>query len=127
MCRILWRDDVVITVLEASVAADRASDLERVYRERTAQVPSDIIETFLVRDTGDARVFRIITVWVSREALERMRSSGVKPTGVVFHIGSSPFFFQVAFCEYFLHQGDLKTAIRKVMLFSGILLWSPGA
>jgi heme-degrading monooxygenase HmoA len=88
----LWRDDVVITVLEASVAADRASDLERVYRERTAQVPSDIIETFLVRDTGDARVFRIITVWVSREALESMRSSGVKPTGVqIFEaVGATP-------------------------------------
>ena len=83
---------MVITVLEASVAADRASDLERVYRERTAQVPSDIIETFLVRDTGDARVFRIITVWVSREALESMRSSGVKPTGVqIFEaVGATP-------------------------------------
>jgi hypothetical protein len=73
---------MAITVLEAPVAADRVNDLERAYREMTAQIPSDIIETFLVRDTRDASVFRIITVWVSREKLERMRASGVKPTGV---------------------------------------------
>jgi hypothetical protein len=83
---------LAITVLEASVAADRTSDLECVYLERTAQVPSDIIGLFLVRDTGDARVFRIITVWVNREALERMRSSGVKPTDVqIFEaVGATP-------------------------------------
>lgn len=73
---------MAITVLEAPVAADRVSDLEHAYQERTAQIPPDIIETFLVRDTRDTSVFRIITVWAIREALEKMRASGVKPTGV---------------------------------------------
>lgn len=73
---------MVITVLEAQVAHDRVSDLERAYREATSQIPPDIVETFLVRDAADATVFRIMTVWVSREALEKMRVSGAKPKGV---------------------------------------------
>ncbi|WP_292462251.1 hypothetical protein [Methanolobus sp.] len=67
---------------------DRASDLERVYRERTAQIPSDIIEIFLVRDTLGTRVLQIITVGISRESLERMRSSSVKPDGCAYIRGS---------------------------------------
>lgn len=73
---------MVMTVLEAQVAHDRVSDLERAYRGGTSQIPPDIVETFLVRDRGDATVFRIMTVWVSREALEKMRASGAKPKGV---------------------------------------------
>ena len=73
---------MVMTVLEAHVAKDRASDLERAYREGTAELPPDIVETFLIRDTNDATAFRITTVWSSREALDKMRASGVKPKGV---------------------------------------------
>jgi hypothetical protein len=40
------------------------------------------VETFLIRDTNDVTTFRIATVWSSREALETMRNSGVKPKGV---------------------------------------------
>jgi quinol monooxygenase YgiN len=74
---------VVITVLEARVADDRVQDLEHAYKDGTTELPPDlIVETFLVRDSSDAGLWRIITVWASREALEQMRSSGVKPKGV---------------------------------------------
>ncbi|MBB6174888.1 hypothetical protein HNR23_004948 [Nocardiopsis mwathae] len=83
---------MVITVLEALVAADRVGDLERAYREGTARLPPGIAETFLVRDTSDTSVFRIMTVWAGRETLDEMRASGVTPKGVrIFEAaGASP-------------------------------------
>jgi len=73
---------MVMTVLEAQVARDRIEDLERAYREGTAALPPEIVETFLVRDARDGALFRIVTVWVSREALEKMRAAPEKPKGV---------------------------------------------
>ena len=73
---------MVMTVLEAQVAADKIGTLERAYRDGTVEVPPHIVETFLVRDNGQASLFRIVTVWSSREALDRMRASGVTPRGV---------------------------------------------
>ena len=73
---------MVMTVLEAQVVADQVETLERAYRDGTVEVPPDIVETFLVRDTGQTSLFRIVTVWSSREALDRMRASGVTPKGV---------------------------------------------
>jgi hypothetical protein len=73
---------MVMTVLEAHVAADRVADLERAYREGASTLTPDLVETYLVRDTKDTTLFRIMTVWVSREALDTMRASGEKPKGV---------------------------------------------
>jgi heme-degrading monooxygenase HmoA len=73
---------MVMTILEAIVAQDRIEDLERAYREGTAIIPPEVFETFLVRDTQDETLFRIITVWTSRAALEQMRATVDKPKGV---------------------------------------------
>ena len=75
---------MVITVLEAHVAHERIDDLLSAYREGTDTLPPGLVETFLVRDTGDATLFRIITVWASPEALEKMRAAVEKPKGVQF-------------------------------------------
>lgn len=73
---------MVITVLQAKVQPERVVDLERTYRERTTELSADIVESFLARDASDSSLFRIVTVWRSRKALETMRASGVTPTGV---------------------------------------------
>ena len=73
---------MVLTVLEANVAPDRIADLEQAYKEGASELPPDIIETFLVRDSNEPTLFRIITLWKSWEALHGVRSSGVKPKGV---------------------------------------------
>lgn len=74
---------MVITVLEARVAADRAADLERAFRERSTALPPEILRSSLVRDSRDPAVFRIMTVWTSRAALLTMRASGETPKGVL--------------------------------------------
>ena len=73
---------MVMTILEAQVAEDKAGTLERAYRDGTVEVPADIVETFLVRDSSQPALFRIVTVWSSREALDTMRASGGTPKGV---------------------------------------------
>ena len=73
---------MVITILEAEVAAGNVGILERAYREGTLDLPPEIVETFLVREAGQGAAFRIITVWRSQEALDQMRASGVTPKGV---------------------------------------------
>ena len=93
----------VITVLEATVAQERVGELERAYREGTGELPIEIAETFLVRDTKVPGTFRIITVWSSMEALQAMRASGVKPKGIqIFEqAGATP---ELSVLEVVVHQ-----------------------
>jgi len=74
---------MVITILEAHVDADRWSGFENEFKERTNLLPPQMIQTFLLQDTADKTLWRIISVWKSREALEEMRNSGETPTGVL--------------------------------------------
>jgi heme-degrading monooxygenase HmoA len=73
---------MVMTVLEARVAADRLGEVERVFREGTSFLPPEIVETYLVRETKDPSLFRLTTVWRSMADLQKMRQSGEKPKGV---------------------------------------------
>lgn len=75
---------MVLTVLEAHVARDRIGDLECAWRDGSRTLSPALIESFLVRNSSDDTLFRIITVWSSREALEEMRASVDKPKGVQF-------------------------------------------
>lgn len=74
---------MVITILEAHVEANRWSDFENDFRERTRELPPQMVQTFLLQDVSDKTLWRIISVWKSREALEEMRNSGEIPTGVI--------------------------------------------
>lgn len=75
---------MVMTMLEAQVAADRWETLREAYEAR-ARLPAsgDIVESFLIQGVQDPRTWRIVTVWRDREALEAMRSSGDTPAGVL--------------------------------------------
>jgi quinol monooxygenase YgiN len=75
---------MVMTVLEAQVAADRWDALRRSYEAR-ARLPDSgaIVESFLIQETDDGNTWRIVTVWRDQEALDAMRGSGETPTGVL--------------------------------------------
>lgn len=83
---------MVITMLEANVKPDQVEALLRAYHELTSVIPPEIVETFLVRDSADALRYQIITVWVSGDALNKMRASPEKPRGVLIFesVGASP-------------------------------------
>jgi quinol monooxygenase YgiN len=74
---------MVITILEAQVAPDKVAVLEAAYKQGIERLDTGITQTFLVRSSKDSSVWRIITIWESRDALEQMRRSGEIPRGVV--------------------------------------------
>jgi hypothetical protein len=74
---------MVLTVLEARVPPDRVPDLLRAFEEtRMSALPPFIVRSFLVRSDRDLDVWRIMTVFRSREELDAMRTSGQTPRGV---------------------------------------------
>lgn len=72
---------MVVTMLEALVAAERSDDFVREFERRTAALPPPIIATFLVRPRDGDR-WGIITVWRSAEDLGTYRRSVDTPEGV---------------------------------------------
>lgn len=73
----------VVTILEAQLPVDRQDDLERTYRAAIAeQPPPGLVRSALLRDARDPSLWRIETLWESREALSAMRGTGT-PRGVL--------------------------------------------
>ncbi len=72
---------MVVTMLEARVEEDQADVLVGQFRAAGASLPSFIIESSLLHD-AERDVWRMVTVWVSQEALDGYRASVETPEGV---------------------------------------------
>lgn len=86
---------MVLTVLEARVLPDRVADLLRAFEEtRTSALPPFIVRSLLLRSDQDPDVWRIMTVFGSREDLDAMRASGQTPRAVAMFraAGAEPTF-----------------------------------
>lgn len=72
----------VLTVLEAQVPEARQPDLLAAYRTAAHDaVPPGFVRSSLLQATKDPALWRIETLWESRQALEAMRGTGT-PRGV---------------------------------------------
>ncbi len=90
----------VVTVVEGNVPSLKAKVFEENFAMvKTEPVPQGFVSSSLLRGSKEPEVYRIQTVWQSREALEKMRSStqtpkafelfqkvGVKPTLEVYEV-----------------------------------------
>lgn len=74
---------MVITVLEAEVAARQADVLRETFEKAIVHLDAGIVETFLLRGSKDPERWQIVTLWESRAALDAMRQSGETPRGVL--------------------------------------------
>ncbi len=74
---------MVMTILEGQVAPEKWAALEQAFHEGIKQLDAGIIQTFLLHSSADSPVWRIITIWRSRDALNAMRQSGGTPRGVL--------------------------------------------
>ncbi len=79
---------MVMTILEAHVAADRWAALKQAYKagaERglPPQMVPQMVQTFLVQGTADLTLWRGISIWRNREALDEYRRSVTTPGGVL--------------------------------------------
>ena len=83
---------MVITILEARVDPGRWSAFQADFKQRTTNLPAQMVRTYLLQDVKDQTLWKIVSVWKSREALDEMRNSGETPTGVLMfrNAGAEP-------------------------------------
>jgi hypothetical protein len=74
---------MLLTVLEALVADDRADDLQAAFARATADTrPEGLLRSELLQSVTEPGRWCLQTLWSSREALERMRARGT-PAGLL--------------------------------------------
>jgi hypothetical protein len=72
----------VLTILEGQVLPDRQAELREAYSSAAqGAFPPGLLRSTLLQATGDRTLWRIETLWESRETLEAMRGAGT-PRGV---------------------------------------------
>jgi len=74
---------MVMTILEARVAPEKQGALEAAYKAGTEHKPPQLAQTFLIQSAADPTLWRIVSIWHSREALDEMRRSTETPAGVL--------------------------------------------
>jgi heme-degrading monooxygenase HmoA len=94
---------MVLTILEATVAPERAADLQAAFRGAAAHVPPGLVRSHLVCAAADPTRWRIETLWASRDALAAMRQTGT-PAGVLM--------FRAAGAEPTLNIYDVVSTIE---------------
>jgi antibiotic biosynthesis monooxygenase len=74
----------IMTVLEARVDDDRQEDLRAAYRAAAGEErPAGFLRSMLLQSPADPTLWRIETLWESREQLVAMRAAGVPPRGIL--------------------------------------------
>ena len=83
---------MVMTILEAHVKPEHWGTLEQAYRAGAGHLPSQMIQTFLIHSPDDPTLWRIVSVWKSREALGEYRRSVETPGGILMFrsVGAEP-------------------------------------
>jgi quinol monooxygenase YgiN len=71
---------MVMTILEARVTPERWQELELAYRKGLNNTPPELLQTFLIQDTKDRNLWRIISLWKSHEAFLESQRSGATHT-----------------------------------------------
>jgi hypothetical protein len=68
---------MIITILEGHIPANRWNDFENSYRDVIKHLPIQLKETFLTQDEHDTTLWRVITVWKTREDFEEIKFNPV--------------------------------------------------
>ena len=74
---------MVMTILEGRVSKDNWPALELAYQEGSHIQEPGLVQSFLIHSSREADLWRILTLWSSREALDAMRQSKKTPQGVL--------------------------------------------
>lgn len=90
---------MIVSILEGRVTSERWDAIEVAYRKLIKSIPHDIRENFIVQDVNDKTLWRIISIWQSKEAFDRhhdseaikdlmevFRQVGVEPTQRIFRV-----------------------------------------
>lgn len=79
-----------VTIVEGAIEANREGDLRSAWEDKTAALPAGFIESSLLR--AEDGIWRIVTVWESKEVVMAMRASGEPPAAPIMfeQAGSKP-------------------------------------
>lgn len=72
---------MIVTTLHADVAPDRQGTLVDSFERASETLPDAIDQSLLLHETG-SDLWKIVTVWTTREALTSYRDSVETPEGV---------------------------------------------
>ncbi|MEX2542401.1 MAG: antibiotic biosynthesis monooxygenase [Trueperaceae bacterium] len=93
-----------MTVLESHVAADKWEAIGGGVEAARNRLPPQMVRTYLAQSTSDKTLWRIVSVWKSREALEEYQRSTETPGGVLLfrNVGAEP---TLAVFDVVVHAG----------------------
>jgi heme-degrading monooxygenase HmoA len=80
---VISEEKMVMTILEGRVEKDHWPTLEQAYKQGSQYQEAGLVQSFLIHSSKEPDLWRIITLWSSREALEAMRQSTETPRGVL--------------------------------------------
>ncbi len=75
--------NMVMTILEAHVAPENWATLEQASQQGGSRLPAQMAQVFLVQSAQDATLWRLISLWRGRAALEDYQRSVETPGGVL--------------------------------------------
>lgn len=74
---------MILTQLEGKVTPEHWGTLKQTFAKALEQVPSAIYQTYLAQDEAENDIWRIVTIWKSRQALQDYRASVKMPEGIL--------------------------------------------
>lgn len=83
---------MIITVLEAHVAKEKCAQLTKIFSDLGEHLPSQIVHSWLLQSESDPTIWRAMSLWKSRAALQEYRRSVETPGGVLIFrsVGAEP-------------------------------------
>lgn len=81
---------MLVTILEGQVPPEKWGALEEAFR--AAKPPAQMVESMLLQSAADRNLWRGLSVWHSREALDEYRRSVETPEGITMFrsVGAEP-------------------------------------
>lgn len=74
----------ILTILEASVTSDKWNLLQQEYAAVDKHsLPKSVLTSYLIQDSANQEIWRIITIWESREAIDEYRKSVETPAWIL--------------------------------------------
>lgn len=74
----------ILTILEASVSPDNWEALKQAYADVSRDdLPAAVLSSHLIQETATPEIWRIITIWENRAALDAYRASVETPVWIL--------------------------------------------
>ena len=74
---------MLITQLEGRVSSEHWDTMKHRFNDAAQPLPPAILYSYLIQDQNDKEVWRVLSIWRSRQALQEYRASVDTPEGIL--------------------------------------------